>query len=52
LSETGVPFKVALTAFFVVQVSTDDWPLEMEVALALIPAATVPVVGVVTVTVA
>lgn len=51
LSGTGVPFNVALTAFLVVQVMTDDWPRLMEVGLAEAPAATGPVVGAVTVTV-
>ena len=41
-SETAVPFKVACTALLVPQVRTEDWPLVIEVALALILAATVP----------
>jgi len=51
LSGTDVPFNVALTAFFVVQVMTDDWPLVIDDGLAEAPAATGPVVGAVTVTV-
>jgi len=52
LSGTGVPFNVALTAFLVVQVMTDDWPLVMDDGLALTPAATGPAEGTVTVIVA
>jgi len=51
LSGTDVPFNVALTAFFVVQVITDDCPLVIDDGLALTPAATGPVGGAVTVTV-
>lgn len=49
LSGTEVPFNVALTAFLVVQVMTDDWPRVMDDGLAEAPAATGPVVGAVTV---
>ena len=52
MSATGVPFNVAFTALMVFQVRTEDWPLVIEVALALIPAATGPVEAPVTVTVA
>ena len=51
MSATGVPFSVALAAFFVVHVMTDDWPRLIEVGLALAPAATGPVGGAVTFTV-
>ena len=42
---TEVPFNVARKAFFVDQETTRDWPLAIDVALALMPAATVPVDG-------
>ena len=51
MSGTDVPFKFALTAFFVVHVMTDDWPRLIDVGLALAPAATGPVGAAVTVTV-
>ena len=46
LSATAVPFKVAVTAFVVPHVRVNDWPLVIEVVLALIPAVTVPAEGV------
>jgi len=52
VSATGIPFNVALTAFFVVQVMTDDPPCTIAVGLALTPAATAPVAAALTVTVA
>jgi hypothetical protein len=52
LSATAVPFRAAFTAFVVPHVRVKDWPLVIEVALAPIPAATGPVGGAVTVTVA
>ena len=50
MSATGVPFSVALAAFFVVHVMTDDWPLLIDDALTLTPAAgtTAPIVVCVT----
>ncbi len=51
LSATAVPFKVAFTAFLVSHVRVNDWPLVIEVVLALIPAATAPVGAAPTVTV-
>ena len=36
---TVVPFKSALTAFFVVQVRVEPFPATMEVGIAVIPAA-------------
>jgi hypothetical protein len=50
-SGTGVPFKSALTAFTVFHVSVVLPPGATEVGLALIPAATAPLVTVPTVTV-
>ena len=50
-SGTEVPFNVALTAFLVAQVMTDDWPRVIDDGLAVAPAAIGPVVGAVTVTV-
>jgi len=40
---TGEPFSLALTAFFVVQVSVVLPPGAMELGLAVIPAAGAPV---------
>ena len=51
LSATAAPFNVAFTAFLVDQVSVEDWPLVIEVALARIPAVTLPVEAALTVTV-
>ena len=51
LVATGVPFKVELTALAVVQDKTELCPFAIDVLLALIPAATRPVVGALTVTV-
>ena len=51
LSGTDVPFNAALTAFFVDQVMTDDWPRVIDVGLALAPAPTGPVGAAVTFTV-
>ena len=39
---TGVPFRSPLTAFFDVHVKVEEFPAVIDVALALIPAATVP----------
>ena len=48
---TDDPFRFALTAFFVLHDNTDVWPRVIDVVLALMPAATGPVGGAVTVTV-